>query len=397
MKAWGVTSTVLLSACAALVAACTGQIGGPGGSLDGNSPGATGGTNGMGGRPGTDPGRVTLHRLNRVEYDNTVRDLFGTSLTPAREFPVDDRGGGFDNMADVLSLSPVQLSMYRSAAADLIEEAMTNAAERAKLVGCALATEGETCARSVLARFVSRAWRRPITDNELTPLMKLVGIAVAQGDGYEQGLTLALEAVLVSPNFLFRVELDPTPTSTTPHPLGAYELASRLSYFLWSTMPDDELFAAAKSDSLRDPAALSAEVRRMLQSPKARALVDNFAGQWLYTRAVDEVAPDPNVFPKFDDELRKAMKSESQRLFEDIVEGAISADRLLTADFTYLNDRLAAHYGLPAPGSDEVVRVKLPAAANRGGLLSQAAFLTVTSHTTRTSPVLRGKWVLGQP
>ncbi len=391
-----VVSTIVAGVCSAYLAACTGQIGGLGGSLGtGAAPGWTSGT-GAGGQGTSDPGRVTLHRLNRVEYNNTVRDLLGTSLTPANEFPVDDRGRGFDNMADVLSLSPLQLNMYRSAAIALVDETMTNAALRARLVACDLVSEGETCARAVLARFVPRAWRRPVTDAELAHLMKLIGTARTYGDSYEQGLKLALEAVLVSPHFLFRVELDPTPTSTAPHPLDPYELASRLSYFLWSTMPDDELFAQAKSGALHDPATLSAQAQRMLKSPKAQALVDNFAGQWLYIRMMDEVAPDPEAFPKFDAGLRAAMKSEAERLFQDVVAGAISADQLLTANFTYVNDRLAAHYGLPSPGSSNMVRVNLPAGAQRGGFLSQGSFLTVTSHTTRTSPVVRGKWVLGQ-
>jgi hypothetical protein len=223
-----------------------------------------------------------------------------------------------------------------------------------------------------------------------------VTLATSKGDTVEAGLTLALQAVLLSPNFLFRVELDPTPTATTPHPLNGYELASRLSYFLWSTMPDDQLTAAAAAGTLSNPTTLKAQVTRMLASPKAHALVDNFAGQWLATRAVQEITPDPTTFPKFDDKLRAAMAGETGAFFQDFVAGTLTGDQLLTADYTYVNDRLATHYGLPAVNSTNLVKVSLTGNAQRGGILGQASLLTVTSHPSRTSPVVRGKYVLTQ-
>jgi hypothetical protein len=405
------TSKVIAGvACVAALTACSGQIGPSkgdpnrftgtgtttGGNTGGTGGGSTTGTGTGGGMPGTDPGRVTVHRLNRVEYDNTVHDLLGTTLTPANDFPVDDRGGGFDNMADVLSLSPVQLSLYQSAASALVEQALTNPTQRSRLVTCDLVAQGATCARTVLTTFTPKAWRRPVTDAEITHLMNLVSVATSHGDDAEQGLKLALQSVLLSPNFVFRVELDPTPDSKTPHPLAPYELASRLSYFLWSTMPDDQLFAGAKDGTLVQPAKLASEVERMLQSPKARALVDNFGGQWLYIRMMDEVTPDPMLFSKFDDKLRAAMMSESQLLFNDVVTGAIPADQLLTANYTYANDRLAQHYGLPPLASATPTKVVLTGNTQRGGFLSHGSFLTGTSHTTRTSLVVRGKWVLNQ-
>jgi hypothetical protein len=224
--------------------------------------------------------------------------------------------------------------------------------------------------------------------------MTMVALAKSKGDPIEQGYKLALQAALLSPNFVFRVELDPTPTSMTPHSLDDYELASRLSYFLWSTMPDDELFKAAQSKSLGTAATLAAQVGRMLKSPKAQALVDNFAGQWLYVRKIDEAQPDPMAFPSFDEDLRAAMKTETQRLFSEIAFNGLGADKLLTADFTFINDRLAKHYGLPLPGSSSFQRVNLTDNIQRGGFLGNAGILMVTSHPTRTSPVLRGKWVM---
>lgn len=411
----GVSAAALI----AVLAGCTGTVGGAG---DGAGPGsgvggaqgggasgaagtsgstgggsATGGAAGVGGAGAgvnaTDPGRVTLHRLNRAEYNNTVRDLLGTNGKPADEFPIDDRGSGFDNIADVLTLSPLHLDLYHKAAEALVTEALANATQRARLVPCDLTTGGETCARTALTDFARRAYRRPVTDAEVNAMMATVAVAVAGGDGYERGLALALRGVLLSPNFVFRVELDADPTSLTPHALGGYELASRLSYFLWSSMPDEALFGAAASN-LADPTTLAAEVTRMLADPKAQAIIENFAGQWLYLRAVDIAEPDPMLFPRFDEPLRAAMKSETALLFADVAFGGLAANQLLTADYTYANDRLASHYGLPAVGSTQMTRVSLAGNTQRGGLLSQASFLTNTSHPNRTSPVKRGKWVL---
>lgn len=405
-------AAVLMVLLAAVLPACTGTVespglgppgeGGTGGAGAGQGAAGAGAGQGAagagGGAPavGTDPGRVTMHRLNRVEYNNTVRDLLGTTRTPADDFPIDDRGGGFDNLADVLTLSPLHIDGFRSAAIALVDEAMTVSAQRARLVTCDLAKEGASCARTILTAFAPLAWRRPVTAAELDSLMKPVTLATSQGDSAEVGLKLALQAVLLSPNFLFRVETDPTPSSLAPHALTPYEVASRLSYFLWSSMPDAELFAAAKAGNLTERATLQAQVTRMLASPKAQALVDNFAGQWLYTREISEVAPDPKLFPSFDAGLRAAAKQEIEALFRDVALNGLPADKLLTADFTYANDRLAKHYGLPNVSSTTPVKVNLAGNAQRGGILSQTGFLVVTSHQDKTSPVLRGKWVMSQ-
>jgi hypothetical protein len=380
----------------------TGAGGGTTGS-GGGSTGGSAGSAGSGGQGGTgtpppagiDPGRVTLHRLNRVEYNNTVRDLLGTARAPADDFPIDDRGSGFDNIADVLTLSPLHIDNYYSAAVALVDEALATAAQRSKLVTCDLVAQGATCARKVLDAFVPLAWRRPVATTEVDALMASVTLATTQTDPVEQGLKIALRSVLMSPHFIFRVEKDPSPTSGTGHPLAAYEIASRLSYFIWSSMPDAELFAAAKAGTLGQTASLQTQVTRMLASPKAAALSDNFAGQWLYTRQISDSAPDPKLFPAFDDSLRSAMKLEVEAMFREVVANGMPADKLLTADFTFANDRLAKHYGLPPVGSTTPVKVSL-AGTTRGGILSQGAFLTVTSHENRTSPVLRGKWILNQ-
>jgi len=242
--------------------------------------------------------------------------------------------------------------------------------------------------------FVPLAWRRPVATTEVDVLMTSVTLASTQSDTVEQGLKIALRAVLMSPNFVFRVENDPSPTSAAPHALGQYEIASRLSYFIWSSMPDADLFAAAKAGALVQT-GLQSQVTRMLASPKAAAISDNFAGQWLYTRQMADAVPDPKLFPGFDESLRTAMKLEMEAMFREVVANGMAADKLLTADFTFINDRLAKHYGLPAVGSTTPVKVSL-AGTTRGGILSQGAFLTVTSHQNRTSPVLRGKWIMNQ-
>jgi hypothetical protein len=202
--------------------------------------------------------------------------------------------------------------------------------------------------------------------------------------------------VLVSPHFLFRVEIDPEPTSLVAHPVSDYELASRLSYFMWSSMPDDELFAAADAGALQDPAELQAQVVRMLADPKAESLVANFAGQWLYFRAIGpNVVKDPTMFPMFDEELRASMRTEMEMFFRSFVTESRSLKELLTSDTTYVDARLAAHYGLPAPEGTGFVEVALGDAPRRG-LLTQAGLMAVLSHPQVTSPVKRGKWVLEQ-
>jgi hypothetical protein len=344
----------------------------------------------------TDVGTVTIHRLNNTEYNNTVRDLLGTSSTPADEFPLDGSGAGFDNLASVLTLSAPHLVAMQAAAEELAATAMQESAQRSRIVTCDLAGDA-ACAKTSLLNFVKRAWRRPVTEAELSRYYGAIDDAIATGDTAEQALTTVLEAVLLSPHFLFRAEIDPDPRSTAARPLSGHELASRLSYFLWSSMPDDALFSAASAGTLPNADTLSIEVMRMLQDPKSQALVENFAGQWLYLRKVDEISPDAELFPSFDQSLRDAMKQETELLFADVVFNGAPIDQLLLADYSYTNARLAQHYGVTAPVGNGLSRVDLSDNAQRpGGILSHGSVLTVTSHAARTSPVLRGKWVMSQ-
>jgi hypothetical protein len=338
------------------------------------------------------PGRVTLRRLNRVEYNTTIRDLVGVTFHPADEFPADDVGEGFDNIGDVLTLPPILMEKYLAAAEKIVNESFANEELRKKLVPHGFDGDREDRRRDI-ADFASRAFRRPVTDDEVNRLMSLRRTARDARLSHEDSTKIVFEAILSSPYFLFRVEKDPAPDDPDGiRELDDYELATRLSYFLWSSMPDQELFDLAARGELHDPGMLDAQARRMLHDPKAQALVDNFAGQWLQLRDVARVAPDPEKFPSFDDNLRKAALRETQLFFSSIVQEDRSILEFLTADFSYVNERLAKHYGISGVTGDEFVKVSLP--ANRRGILTQASILTLTSNPTRTSPVKRGKWIL---
>ncbi len=253
-----------------------------------------------------------------------------------------------------------------------------------------------TCTRDLLTDFASRAWRRPLTARESDALLALAEGAWDVGESWEYGVGLALQAVLVSPHFLFRWELDEDPASLEPHPLGDYELASRLSYFLWSSMPDEELFAVAAEGQLGTPVVLEQQVRRMLADPKSDALIDNFAGQWLFIRAVDDAAPDGATWPDFDEAVRDSLQAEMRLFFAGFMDGRDMRE-LLTAETTWLDSRLVDHYELTdvtVPDDGGFTEVAFPDGP-RGGLLGMGGLMTATSYPLRTSPTLRGKWVLG--
>ena len=488
-----------------------------------------------------DPGRVTMRRLNRAEYNNTIRDLVGVPFRPADDFPQDDVGYGFDNIGDVLTLSPILMERYLAAAEEIADRAIvvrTTPPNTTLQAGDAeggspfdagkiLASEGELkvkfeakkggvyrfrirafgqqagkdparmevrvngkpastlnkapakfdvtatlaapaiyetplilrpgqkvlsvaflndyynpdepdeqrrdrnlvvewfevqgpydsrpippsqdqilfrkpkdrgewadCARDILARFAARAFRRPATPDEVARLIRFVDQAGADGEPFERGIQLAMTATLISPHFLYRVEVRRGPEDR-PEPLDDYELAARLAYFLWSSMPDEELTGLAQAGTLHEPAILEAQARRMLRDPKARALTENFAGQWLQTRNLRNVTPDKARFPDFDEPLRQAMRAEAELFFEEVVREDRSILTFLDADFTYLNARLARHYGIDGVQGKEIRRVTLKD-GRRGGIVTMGSVLTVTSNPTRTSPVKRGKWILDQ-
>ena len=484
-------------------------------------------------------GRSTLHRLNRAEYNNTIRDLFGVKLTPADTFPQDDVGEGFDNIGDVLSLPPLLMEKYLDAAEEVaaavidtrdfskgstqkfeatqfkstldgsineqgfyvlhtrgtvsitydavadgtykvrIEAAQTEAgpdpskmelliddkpvkefevnghrkpvvvehdvqiAGGKRTIGVAftndfydekapenrrdrnlgikfveiIGPEGggapqwhethrrfvtavpsesvsvKSAAATVLRPMLYRAFRRPVSDAEVDRFSSLVEQTVTQHkETYEYGLFIAVQAMLVSPEFLFRKEADPE-ANQTERVLNEYEVAARLSYFLWSSMPDEQLFQLAENKRLLDRSVLREQIERMLRDEKSAALGQNFASQWLNLRNLADVRPNPEVFPEFDDALRSAMGQETLMLFNTIVREDRSVDEFLAADYTFVNERLAKHYGINGVTGDQYVKVSLQG-TNRSGVLTHASILTLTSNPGRTSPVKRGKWIL---
>jgi hypothetical protein len=248
-------------------------------------------------------------------------------------------------------------------------------------------------AEKIIRNFATRSYRRPATNDEVKSLMGLWSTIDTPKRSLEDEMSVVLQAVLANPNFLFRVEQDPQPgEAANIHTLNDYELASRLSYFLWSSMPDDELFALAAKGKLR--ANLDKEVVRMLKDPKAQSLVNNFAGQWLRLRQVENVSPDPNLYPAFDPELRESMLTETQMFFSSIKDEDRNVMDFIDADYSFINERLAKFYGIDGITGDNFRRVTFPKDSPRGGLITQASILTITSYNNRTSPVQRGKWVL---
>jgi hypothetical protein len=252
----------------------------------------------------------------------------------------------------------------------------------------------ESCAKQILSTFAKRAYRRPVTDADLEMPFKFYQEAKAEG-GFEAGIERGLRSLLISPEFLFRVEQDPANIApNTPYRLTDLELASRLSFFLWSSIPDDELLNLAIAGKLKDPAVLEKQVRRMLADARSETLVNNFADQWLYLRNLDNIIPDARAFPDYDDNLRKALRRETELFVESIMREDRNVLDLLRANYTFLNERLAKHYGVPNVYDSYFRRVTFDQNSGRGGLLGQGSILTVTSYADRTSPVIRGKWVL---
>ena len=267
---------------------------------------------------------------------------------------------------------------------------------RRRIFVCSPATAGDElpCAKRILASLERRAYRRPVTDADVQPLLKFYQAGRAQG-GFDVGIERALERLLVSPQFLFRIERDPPGLAPgTPYRISDLELASRLSFFLWSSIPDDELLDIAARGKLREPGALERQVRRMLADSRSESLVGNFAEQWLYLRDIEAKKPDDLLFPDYDETLRDAMREETDLFLDSVLRGNRSVLDLIGANYTFLNERLAKHYGIPNVQGSYFRRVDFPPGSPRGGLLGQGSLLTITSYSTRTSPVVRGKWVL---
>ena len=268
-------------------------------------------------------------------------------------------------------------------------------ASRIQILTCQPASNAKSdpCAKKILAAIARRAYRRPVTDEDVRPLLTLFKNGQSAG-GFEAGIRTAIQGILVDPEFLFRIERDPKNSAPgAVYRISDLELASRLSFFLWSSIPDDELLKLAEQGRLKDAKTLEQQVRRMLADSRSKALVDNFAGQWLYLRNLRTKFPDPAIYPEFDDNLRQAMEKETELFFESIVREDRSVVDLLNADYTFVNERLAEHYGIPDIHGSQFRRVQL-SDQNRRGILGQGSILAVTSYPGRTAPTLRGKWLL---
>jgi hypothetical protein len=350
----------------------------------------------------------TFHRLNTKQYQETVNQLLGLDLPLRADLPADTSLFGFDNGADT-TITAALTQRYLDAAKKAVTSMLTTPAARSKVVTCDLVKGGATCVRTILTAWLPKAFRRPVLASEIDTYAAYTKTCASSA---EAGLSCALQAALLSPKFLFRGELLPDGVaaggapacgedmplvSTAAGVLSQYALASRLSYFLWNAPPDDALYAAAQAGTLNDPAMLAAQVDRMLATTALAShkvsFVSDFPQQWLPLDALATAQPSPALFPMFDAALRQAMRDESQLFFQDVLLNNGSALDLLHANYTYLNDRLARHYGIAGvTGAD--MRKVMTTGTPRGGIPTQGSFLTATSSTENTSLVLRAKWVL---
>ena len=341
------------------------------------------------------PGRPTIRRLNRNEYNYTVRDLFGVNFYPGQNFPADGAGGeGFDNVGDALFVPPVLMEKYLSASKKIIDDTYADPILIARLlvVTPSEKTSPQDAAKAVLKYNASLAFRRSATDEDVAAILALAEKNLAEGRPFDEALKAPLQSLLLHPSFIFRIENDQQGKPNWR--INDFELATRLSYFLWSSSPDRELLRLASEGKLSDPATLRQQTERLLNDPRSEALARHFAGQWLAFDEIREVAdPDTTRFPSFTPTLRTAMYRESVEFFDGLVRENKPVTDLIDANYTYANDELARHYGIPGIIGGKMRKVPL-ADRNRGGVIGQASILVSTSVPLRTSPVKRGKWIL---
>ena len=350
-------------------------------------------------------GYVMSRRLNRAEYNNTIRDLFGVELGLDELLPADGGGGeGFDTTGNALFTSSIHLEKYIAAADQVLKKVLSEntrglsselkrARERVLIAKPGLFGGGaREAGRTVVAVFARRAFRRPVTHEEVERLMTMFDRAQTRGDSYIASVRLALQAALVSPHFLFLAE--PEPQQHGVHALDGVPLASKLSYFLWSSMPDEELLKLAESGELSTTNVYRQQIKRMLADPKANALGERFALQWLDLEKLGtEVKPDTSRFPEFDPKLNESMHREVAAYFNHVIRNDRSLIELIDSDYTFVNERLARIYGIETIKGDQFQRVSF-IDRNRGGIVGMPAVHAVTSYPLRTSPVLRGRWIL---
>jgi len=352
-----------------------------------------------------DPGPSVIRRLTRSEYSRTVRDLFNIKfdVTDAVGMPEDAISEGYDNVATALTIPPLLMEKYFDAALEVVDRYFYEnnsgrdiAGEIDDRISKALVPAARrNVARQIFLELMPRAFRRPVSNEEADRYMYLYDRGINLGRKPSEAFRYMVVGALMSPNFLFRIEHDQKPPgSEDAYPVSDFELATRLSYFLWSSMPDDELFRLASEGKLSNPQVLEQQVARMLADPKAAALAEVFAEQWLELDLLEEARPSTDFFPDYTDEIRKAMKEETVTFIDHLRESNGSILDMLDSDYTFLNGPLAQFYGVPGVEGEEFQKVALPADSKRGGLLTMGSILSMNSHTYRTSPTLRGTWVL---
>jgi len=354
------------------------------------SEGSSGSAGTAGISPALDPGRTEMHRLNTAEYNATVEDVLGTTLQPANGNWRGGELGGFDNMASVLGVDEAQYDRYFNAAQTLATEVFASDELRARFLACE--PSDPACVRTSLEAAGLRLFRRPLAPDELATYQRVYGAALALGDAPVAALELAFQALLASAEFIYRIELDPQPRSAETHPLSSFELASRLSYFLWSSAPDEALLLTAADGSLAEPAVLSATVERMLEDPKSERFVTQFAGQWLGARQVVSHAVVPKLYD-WTPLVARAASDEMLRYFSEFLRSNRSWFEFPQADINFVDATLAHFYGMPTPSVDGPTRITF-ADDRRAGFFGLAGFLAVSSFDRRTSPSLRGRWIL---
>ena len=384
---------------------CTGELTGDAPPVvnGGNGGGAAGGSGGGSPpdeQPPIDPpqglvvGTTVIHRLSRTEYANTAKDLLGVSLASLDTLPADIGGEGFSKTSLSQASAANTVQAYEAASTELVEAVFKDLELKGRLVSCDLST-GATCIRSTLQTFLPKAWRRPVEAAEVERLLALAETEAKAGGSGEEQLKLALRAALLSAKFLYLIEKDSDPGSTAPHKLSGYELANRLSYLLWSSMPDAELTALAADGKIDDDAALAQQVKRMLADPdKGAAITNAFAAEWVQLQAVPLKQPDPMMFPMVNDALKRSMVQQTTMFFQDLVTNGGPITNLVASDYTFVDAGLAKLYGLKAPPGSGFGKVSLAGTTRIGGLLGQSSILMQFSNQVRSSAVKRGAWLL---
>lgn len=347
-----------------------------------------------GGEPlGCVPGWVGVQRLNTREYGNTLRDLLGVESELVADLPIDARKGGFDNNASALGMTPELYERYLAVAEDAVPTAL--AADPERFISCVptSASFSDACVEATLVAFAERAYRRALDDDDRSELAALYDAAAVDTETFTDTVTLVFQGVLLSPSFLYRNRVPAGDDLAAPRELDDFELASRLSYFVWSSMPDDELFEHARGGELGDRSVLREEVRRMLLDPKADHFIEHFTRAWLDIDALSTKVFDADSFPGVDAALLGRMQAETVALVRHVIREDLPTAELLSADYGFVDDTLAAHYGLPLPGSTELVEVPLPADQRRG-IVTHGSVLATGAHPDRTSIPKRGMWVM---